>query len=129
MIITFLRKIATPRSKEVFCSIKAISIRKMSQNGAKKAKLQVEPNTIGTHSGTFHCDEILAVFLLSQHPEFRNHKVLRTRDQQLLDQCDIVVDVGSVFDPAKKRFDHHQSTFQETFTSLRPELGKVGDVR
>lgn len=101
----------------------------MSQNGAKKAKLQVEPNTIGTHSGTFHCDEILAVFLLSQHPEFRNHKVLRTRDQQLLDQCDIVVDVGSVFDPAKKRFDHHQSTFQETFTSLRPELGKVGDVR
>ena len=101
----------------------------MSQNGAKKAKIEVGPNTIGTHSGTFHCDEVLAVYLLSQHPDFSNHKVLRTRDQTLLDQCDIVVDVGSVFDPTTKRFDHHQATFKETFSSLRPELGKVGDIR
>lgn len=48
----------------------------------------------------------------------------------MLDQCDIVVDVGSIFDPSKKRYDHHQLTFQETFTSLRPELGKNGpDIR
>lgn len=100
-----------------------------SENGAKKAKIEVSPNTIGTHSGTFHCDEVLAVFLLSQLPDFCNHKVLRTRDQNLLDLCDIVVDVGSVFDPATKRFDHHQATFQETFSSLRPELGKISDVR
>lgn len=101
----------------------------MPENGAKKAKIEVAPNTIGTHSGTFHCDEILAVYLLSQHPDFCNHEVLRTRDQSLLDQCDIVVDVGSIFDPSKKLYDHHQVTFKESFTSLRPELGKISDIR
>lgn len=88
---------------------------------AKKAKLIVAP-TIGTHSGTFHCDEVLACYLLSKHEEFSKHKILRTRDLALLDQCDIVVDVGAVFDPKKKRFDHHQREFNETFSSLRPEL-------
>jgi uncharacterized UPF0160 family protein len=32
----------------------------------------------------------------------------RTRDQKVLDTCDIVVDVGGVFDPEKHRYDHHQ---------------------
>lgn len=27
---------------------------------------------IGTHDGTFHCDEALAVFLLRQTPNFEN---------------------------------------------------------
>lgn len=30
----------------------------MPENGAKKSKIGVAPNTIGTHSGTFHCDEV-----------------------------------------------------------------------
>jgi uncharacterized UPF0160 family protein len=99
----------------------------MASNESKK--LKIEPNTIGTHSGTFHCDEILAVFLLNQHPEFKNHKLIRTRDQELLDQCDIVVDVGSVYDPSKKRFDHHQVTFNETIKSIRPELKINSNIR
>lgn len=102
----------------------------MPANGeAKKVKLDVPPNTIGTHSGTFHCDEVLACYFLSKHPDFVNHTVLRTRDQHLLDQCDIVVDVGSIFDPSKKRYDHHQNTFNETINNLRPELGIKGNVR
>lgn len=52
--------------------------------------------------------------------------MLRTRDQSLLDKCDIVVDVGSVFDPKTLRFDHHQKTFNETFSSLRPDLPMTG---
>lgn len=104
-------------------------LRKMSSVESKKPKIEVAPNTIGTHSGTFHCDEILACYLLSKHPDFAGHKVLRTRDQSLLDQCDIVVDVGNVFDPSKKRFDHHQNTFHETFSSLRPEFGEKFNVR
>lgn len=39
----------------------------------------------------------------------------RTRDPAVLDKCDIVVDVGSVYDPQKNRFDHHQRGFQEAF--------------
>lgn len=131
MLLTcsLIRNISAHRHVIKFCSFKAVQLRKMSDTGAKKPKIDVEPNTIGTHSGTFHCDEILAVYLLGQLPEFQNHKLLRTREQELLEQCDIVVDVGSVFDPAKKRYDHHQKTFNESFSSLRPELGPNGTIR
>ena len=36
-------------------------------------------------------------------------------------RCDIVVDVGGEFDVAKKRFDHHQRSFNHTFATLVPE--------
>jgi uncharacterized UPF0160 family protein len=32
----------------------------------------------------------------------------RTRDPKILAECDTVVDVGGIFDPQQKRFDHHQ---------------------
>jgi hypothetical protein len=32
---------------------------------------------IGTHSGTFHCDEALACFLLKTLPEYRGASILR----------------------------------------------------
>lgn len=79
---------------------------------------------IGTHNGIFHCDEILAIFMLQQLPEYRNTRIIRTRDNSELAKCDIVVDVGSVFDPEKSRFDHHQKIFQHTLSSLRPDLGE-----
>ncbi len=39
----------------------------------------------------------------------------RTRDPAILDACDIVVDVGAIYDEAKQRFDHHQRGFTEVF--------------
>jgi uncharacterized UPF0160 family protein len=38
---------------------------------------------------------------------------------KVLEQCDIVVDVGAVFDAEAKRFDHHQREFKETMKSLK----------
>ncbi|DAZ96240.1 TPA: hypothetical protein N0F65_012543 [Lagenidium giganteum] len=70
---------------------------------------------IGTHNGSFHCDEALAVSMLKLLPKFAAHDVLRTRDEALLAQCDAVVDVGGIYDPASLRFDHHQKTFQDSF--------------
>ena len=35
-------------------------------------------------------------------------RIVRTRNQEELDQCDIVVDVGGVYDPGQHRYDHHQ---------------------
>lgn len=32
-----------------------------------------------------------------------------------MDTCDIVVDVGAVYDENLKRFDHHQRGFEEVF--------------
>ncbi|KAL4069593.1 metal-dependent protein hydrolase [Scleroderma yunnanense] len=71
--------------------------------------------TIGTHNGTFHCDEALAVFLLRHIPTYRDAALKRSRDPAVLDTCDIVVDVGAVYDVQKNRFDHHQRGFQEVF--------------
>ncbi|NXD32766.1 MYG1 protein, partial [Spelaeornis formosus] len=70
---------------------------------------------IGTHSGTFHCDEALAVFMLRQTDEFRDADVVRTRDGAKLEPLDIVVDVGGVYSPEKHRYDHHQRGFSEVF--------------
>jgi len=39
----------------------------------------------------------------------------RSRDPAVLDTCDIVVDVGAIYDAAKQRFDHHQRGFTEVF--------------
>lgn len=43
--------------------------------------------------------------------------LVRTRDPAKLDACDIVVDVGAVYDPSPSvlRFDHHQRGFTENF--------------
>ncbi|KAK6053798.1 hypothetical protein COOONC_08698 [Cooperia oncophora] len=43
----------------------------------------------------------------------------RTRDPSTLETCDIVVDVGGVYDHSKKRYDHHQREFDETMQTLR----------
>lgn len=59
-------------------------------------------------TGVFHCDEVLACFLLQQLDEYADSTIIRTRDLEQLKTCDIVVDVGGVFDKEKKRFDHHQ---------------------
>lgn len=56
--------------------------------------------TIGTHSGIFHQDDVVAVALLSiLHGN--NVTVKRTRDPNILATCDYVVDVGG------GELDHH----------------------
>lgn len=92
-------------------------------------KFKSNPPKIGTHDGTFHCDEILACFMLKQLPEFKDSEIVRSRKDEVLKDCDVVVDVGGVFDPETNLFDHHQQTFQETFSSLKPEFGAKFDVR
>ncbi|KAM0745817.1 putative GAMM1 protein [Meredithblackwellia eburnea MCA 4105] len=70
---------------------------------------------LGTHSGTFHCDEALAIFLLRILPQYSQADLIRTRDQSKLDECTVVVDVGGVYDDSTKRYDHHQRGFTENF--------------
>ncbi|KAI5616267.1 UPF0160 protein MYG1, mitochondrial, partial [Silurus asotus] len=79
------------------------------------------PVKIGTHDGTFHCDEVLACYLLRQLPDYKDAEIIRTRDPVELAKCDIVVDVGGVYDQKLHRYDHHQRSFKETFNSLCPE--------
>lgn len=70
---------------------------------------------IGTHNGTFHCDEALGCWLLKRTAKFRDAEIVRSRDPAVLDSLDIIIDVGGVYDPATCRFDHHQRGFAEVF--------------
>ncbi|KAG5274289.1 hypothetical protein AALO_G00134440 [Alosa alosa] len=95
--------------------------RKFMQSPKAKRLCSDKMVKIGTHNGTFHCDEVLACFFLCQLPEYKDAEIIRTRDPAELAKCDIVVDVGGEYDPKKHRYDHHQRSFVETFHSLCPE--------
>ncbi|CCJ28230.1 unnamed protein product [Pneumocystis jirovecii] len=82
--------------------------------------------TIGTHSGTFHADDCLAVYMLRLLPEFKDSKIVRSRDPEILETCDIIVDVHGKYDGVKY-FDHHQRCFNETFSeNFRTKLSSSG---
>uniref|UniRef100_A0A915B2C2 Regulator of microtubule dynamics protein 1 n=1 Tax=Parascaris univalens TaxID=6257 RepID=A0A915B2C2_PARUN len=74
--------------------------------------------SIGTHNGKFHCDEVLACFMLKSLPQFTHYDIIRTRDPSALSNCSIVVDVGGVYDHEKLRYDHHQRDFNDTMKTL-----------
>jgi hypothetical protein len=62
-----------------------------------------KPVKIATHSGSFHCDEALGCYLLRLTPEFAEGEIVRSRDPEVLKECDVVIDVGGVYDPATHR--------------------------
>lgn len=39
----------------------------------------------------------------------------RSRDASVLAECDVIIDVGGVYEPENNRFDHHQRGFSEVF--------------
>ena len=78
---------------------------------------QQQSRSFGTHDGTFHADEVTACALLLLTNLIDIDKIIRTRDRALLDRCDYVCDVGGIYDPRQKRFDHHQSDYTGPLSS------------
>jgi len=76
-----------------------------------------QPRSFGTHNGTFHADEVTACALLRIYDLIDEDKVIRTRDPHLLNQCEYVCDVGAIYDPSCKRFDHHQLSYTGPLSS------------
>lgn len=64
--------------------------------------------TVATHSGGYHCDEVLAIALLDMGGVVKDYTIVRTRDEGIIFGVDIIVDVGGVYDPSRMMFDHHQ---------------------
>ena len=62
-------------------------------------------NTLVTHNGIFHADEIFAIAAL--RAAGYKFEILRSRDPKVIGAADIVVDVGGIYDPDSMRFDHH----------------------
>lgn len=66
--------------------------------------------TIVTHSGHFHADEIFAVaVLLLVLGDEGNVKVIRSREKEVIEKGDYIIDIGGIDNAAKNRFDHHQT--------------------
>ena len=42
---------------------------------------------IGTHNGKFHCDEALACYMLKRLEEYKDAKIVRTRNQKVSQDC------------------------------------------
>ena len=78
--------------------------------------------TIATHSGPFHADDVMATALLRVFVDAQA-TVVRTRDPEQMAPADVVIDVGGVFDPDTRRFDHHQASY----TGDRSSAGMVLD--
>ncbi len=70
-------------------------------------KSKQQEKLIVTHGGSFHSDDIFACAVLSLYLG-GNIKIVRTRDSEIIETADFVVDVGGVYDPLNNRFDHHQ---------------------
>src|ERR1700675_3827265 len=73
--------------------------------------------SFGTHDGSFHADEVTACSLLLLFDRIDRNLIRRTRNPQILAECDYVCDVGGEYNPERRRFDHHQIDYQGTFSS------------
>ena len=62
--------------------------------------------TIVTHNGNFHADDVFSIAALKII--FPSFTLIRTRDNAIINDADVVIDVGGQYDPQTDRFDHHQ---------------------
>ncbi|MDP2946994.1 MAG: MYG1 family protein, partial [Nanoarchaeota archaeon] len=65
---------------------------------------------IVAHDGIFHGDEIFALAVLKLI--YPDAEIIRTRDEKVFSEADLLIDVGIKFDN-EKLFDHHQLDFKE----------------
>lgn len=70
-----------------------------------------KPRSLCVHSGLFHADELVAAALLVYFDKVDRNRIVRSRTEQAIAASEYVCDVGGVYLPEEKRFDHHQSDF------------------
>lgn len=75
------------------------------------------PRSVGTHNGSFHADEVSACALLVVFDLVDRTQIYRTRNPDQLKEYEYVCDVGGVYDPLHKRFDHHQVEYTGNLSS------------
>ena len=77
----------------------------------------MQKRSFGTHDGSFHADEVTACALLKLYDFIDKDKIHRTRDETVLKNCEYVCDVGGIYNPKLKRFDHHQKEYNGDLAS------------
>jgi len=80
---------------------------------------QEQPIELVSHDGKFHADDVLAGAFLKMHFSKLGYKVIfnRSRDAKYHQPRPnrIIFDVGGVYNPNKRQFDHHQNNFNEKY--------------
>lgn len=123
------KRIKTADSTSTMAGTMGVDIR-VPSGWEVESKVVEGKKCIGTHNGSFHCDEALACAMLKVLPEWSDAVIVRTRDPAELAKCEAVVDVGGVYDAETLRFDHHQKTFHDTLSeeSFTTRLSSAGLV-
>ncbi len=85
--------------------------------------------SLATHDGVFHADEVTACALLLINNLIDKDLIYRTRDNKIIAQCEYVCDVGKIFDPKNKKFDHHQLTYAGNLSSAGMVLKYLFDFK
>ncbi len=85
--------------------------------------------SFGTHDGIFHADEVTACALLISFGFIDHNLIFRTRNESILAKCEYVCDVGGLYDPKKKRFDHHPVSYQGDLSSAGMILKYLKDQK
>lgn len=78
----------------------------MTESSKNEPQKRQVPKVI-THSGPFHADDVLAVAALDLLLE-GEYELVRTREPEVIETGDYVLDVGGERDLSRNRFDHHQ---------------------
>lgn len=84
--------------------------------------------SIGTHDGSFHADEVTSCALLVVYGLADLNKIIRTRNPEQLNSCEYVCDVGKIYDQNRKRFDHHQNEYTGNLSSAGMVLRYLHDI-
>lgn len=93
-----------------------------------KKKL-IRPRSFGTHDGSFHADEVTACALLLLFDLIDKEEIVRSRNLKELSSCEYVCDVGGVYEPKVKRFDHHQLDYNGSLSSAGMILKYLKDEK
>lgn len=85
--------------------------------------------SLGVHDGVFHADEVTAAALLFVFGLIDRDKIIRTRASEKLATCEFVCDVGGIYDPKQKLFDHHQVEYKGDYSSAGMVLRYLADEK
>ena len=92
-------------------------------------KNEIQKRSFGTHSGSFHADEVTACALLLLFDQIDFDKIIRSRNLDNLRTCDYVCDVGGLYEPTIRRFDHHQMDYYGNLSSAGMILKYLKDEK
>ena len=90
-----------------------------------KTTVTTNTKTVVTHNGLFHADEGFGVAFLSLLLG-SGMRVVRTRNPAQIEQADVALDVGGVYDNTKLRYDHHQKDFLDVHEGTSIKLAACG---